>query len=260
MVLKTVKFISTLTYLGILLMFTGCSPSALPDGGCAQARGVQAGRCAEMAQKILAATVRLEVTHVQFSADGSYYDQVIRNSHATVVGEQYLVTHNHFHAPLAVDPLPEGHLVTLDVYQAGNNQLIIDDYPHQALTVSVVNDEVLVLDFGQVNGRGLFYLLGVDSAEVAVVNLRPGDEVAQVNWDNHSTRVDWVTVTEVSPAGNVAIIKLDNQLEDGASGGGIFVDGRLIGNNWLQEIWITTDERLPGYSKATLHPVQLVSN
>jgi len=58
-------------------------------------------------------------------------------------------------------------------------------------------------------------------------------EVAQVDWDGATTRVDWTTVQEVNVEDGVPRLVLADDVMLGASGGGIFWQGIHIANNWL---------------------------
>jgi hypothetical protein len=62
--------------------------------------------------------------------------------------------------------------------------------------------------------------------------LQVGDQVAFINWDEGiigSTRVEWATVTDISSNA----VKFDVQVNFGASGGGVFFNGKHIANNWF---------------------------
>jgi len=83
-----------------------------------------------------------------------------------------------------------------------------------------------------------------------------GLEVAQLDWDGRTARVDWVRVDRVLGDGEGTILVLDSCIKVGASGGGVFWNGVHIANNLSR----STDCQLdpgPGlqqYSKAALNP------
>ena len=70
-----------------------------------------------------------------------------------------------------------------------------------------------------------FEKLGFISAEFydgSSLSLAAGMEVAQVDWDGITTRVDWTTVKEVSVVDGLRWMILTDEVTIGASGGGIF--------------------------------------
>jgi hypothetical protein len=62
--------------------------------------------------------------------------------------------------------------------------------------------------------------------------LQAGMEVAQIDWDETTTRVDWTTVQEVKMDDGAPMLVLEDGVMAGASGGGIFGEGTHIANNW----------------------------
>jgi hypothetical protein len=97
--------------------------------------------------------------------------------------------------------------------------------------------ETLVLDFGSNDeGVGFFDQFEMSSAKFISwdeVNLQPGVEVAQVAWDGKNTHIEWVSVDEVIIDARTPQLILNNQVESGSSGGGIFLNGSHIANNWI---------------------------
>jgi len=59
-----------------------------------------------------------------------------------------------------------------------------------------------------------------------------GVEVAQIDWDGHSTHVDWVRIDAINTQADIPIINVSNCILQGASGGGVYWQGQHIGNNW----------------------------
>lgn len=66
------------------------------------------------------------------------------------------------------------------------------------------------------------------------LGLRPGMEVAQLNWDGQNTHVDWVRVSRIDLDNGTPVVRLENYVAPGASGGGVFYAGHHIGNNWFR--------------------------
>jgi hypothetical protein len=177
-----------------------------------------------MAQRVLASTVRIE-----FHGPGGGI------GHGTVIGGRYLVTHNHYLASAAtLANGGNGEVTAVSVYKASGD-IILLEAPLSYFTVAAEKPETLVLDFQAYGGVGFFDSLGVPSAEsktLAELSLQPGTEVAQIDWDGGTAHVDWVRVTAVYTEGDTPTLELDNFVEQGASGGGVFYEGYHIANNW----------------------------
>jgi hypothetical protein len=132
-----------------------------------------------------------------------------------------------------------------------------------AVTIVVEDAETLVLDFGTYRDGGteMFTAFGLASAEPAAwgsLPIQPGMEVAQVDWDGSNTHVDWVTIEGIITDGGTPRLELDNYVEGGASGGGVFWGGYHIANNWYRA---TTNNANSGavirqYSAAALNSAQ----
>jgi len=179
--------------------------------------------CEMLVERILASTVRLEF-HGPNGGIG----------HGTVLGGRYLVTHNHY--PVSGAALAnggEGSVTAISVFKA-NGDIILLKAPLTYFSVTAVEPEALVLDFQAYIGTGFFHSLGVASAESKAYDgqLQPGMEVAQIDWDGQVAHVDWVQVTAVYSDGVTQQLELNNFVQQGASGGGIFYNGYHIANNW----------------------------
>ncbi|MFN2221623.1 MAG: hypothetical protein ACK2UH_03665 [Candidatus Promineifilaceae bacterium] len=200
---------------------------------CAQPSGKMAQTCRELEQRILAATVRIELQGWTVADDESGYDIDYTVGHATVRDGRYLITHNHFRIPLSIR-LQEG---TSEVY----TMVTLSDSSGQTLFKGPISDfeiawedpETLVFAY---KDEELFQDANIVSAEVSdwsSIPLKVGMEVAQVDWDGATTRVDWTTVQEVDVEDGVPRLVLADGVTLGASGGGIFWQGIHIANNWL---------------------------
>ena len=80
-------------------------------------------------------------------------------------------------------------------------------------------------------------MLGVPSAQFMAwqdANLQVGSEVAQLNWDGQTAHVEWAHIQAIHNEENAPHIELDNSLQQGASGGGVFLNGVHIANNWAR--------------------------
>ena len=200
---------------------------------CAQPTGEMAHTCRELEQRILAATVRIELQGWTVADDESSYDIDYTVGHATVRDGRYLITHNHFRIPLSIR-LQEG---TSEVY----TMVTLSDSSGQTLFKGPISDfeiawedpETLVFAY---KDEELFQDANIVSAEVSdwsSIPLKVGMEVAQVDWDGATTRVDWTTVQGVDVEDGVPRLVLADGVTLGASGGGIFWQGIHIANNWL---------------------------
>lgn len=200
---------------------------------CAQPTGKVAQACREIERRILAATVRIELQGWSVAENESGYNIDYTVGHATVRDGGYLVTHNHFSIPLSI----RSHNEESEVYTV----ITLSDSNGEALFKGSIADfelawedpETLVFAY---KGEDLFQDTGIVSAEFSdwsSVPLKAGMEVAQVDWDGMTTRVDWTTVREVNVEDGVPRLVLADSVTLGASGGGIFWRGIHIANNWL---------------------------
>ena len=198
--------------------------------------------CRQMEDNILAATVLLELHGTIEIEDGAGYEVVNGTiSYATIIEGRYLVTHNHFGVHLSQMSLFEQYggcaFSGVSVYRV-DGRPVMDNAPITAFSVLFEDGETTVLDFGLVNGQGLFAQAGLASAEIAVgdnVKLRPGMEVAQLDRDQQGqTTVVWTQVEKVELQEGQRVAKVDHYIALGASGGGLFLDGRHVGNSWAR--------------------------
>lgn len=229
----------------------GPAESAPPEAdtapSCANPTPQTAAGCAALAEKILAATVRLE-----FHGPGGGI------GHATVIGGRYLVTHNHY--PVSGQALSRGGdgLISAVSVLKANGDVILLKAPLSYFSVVLLTPEALVLDFHEYGGVGFFDKLGVASADpgrMTDLNLQPGSEVAQIDWDLTATRLVWVQVTAVHGTDGAPHVELDSYVEQGASGGGVFYNGIHVANNWSHntEFDVATGKVLRQYSVAALN-------
>lgn len=208
--------------------------AVINENSCRIPNPADAQSCAALEEQILATTVRIEL-HRWLKAEGRRGEHIDGGiGHATVKDGRYLVTHNHFGMPLDAIEGMAGEQVRISVYKA-NGEIILDSVPTSAFSVVVEDGETVVLDFGEYTGDGLFAMLGMPSAEFQsrhTLSLAAGMEVAQINWDNETAYVTWVNIKSVVTADGTPRIELANSVIKGASGGGVFWNGRHIGNNW----------------------------
>lgn len=196
--------------------------------------------CHEVEQAILDATVRI-VLHGWIEVETGYDVERINGtiSHATVVDGRYLITHNHFGIPLSQIMLynqhANGEFTGVSVYRL-DGTVILDHAALDSFDIIAEMGETVVLDFGAIAGEGFFNQVGVGSAQAVstdTIQLDPGVEVAQIDWDRQGlTRVVWAKIKRVYQENGVSLVRIDHVIQSGASGGGVFLDGQHIGNNW----------------------------
>ena len=216
------------------------------EPSCASPAADLAQECAARAQRILAATVRLEF----HGLDGGI-------GHGTIKNGRYLVTHNHY--PVSADALANGAdngITGVSVLKA-NGDIILLKAPLSFFTVAAEYPEMLVLDFKEYGGIGFFDSVGVPSAEFKAwdsLSLQPGMEVAQVDWDGSTAAVKWVQINGIRAVEGTPVLELTSFVTEGASGGGVFWNGYHIANNWSRATELAQDSEaiIRQYSVAAL--------
>jgi hypothetical protein len=236
---------------GIVAPATGQDVSSGPTSPANMA----ARRQAE--ERILKSTVRLYIETWIVRPDESGYDVDTTVSHATLKDGRFLVTHNHFSARFSDDSGQAYRTVTL----ANSDGQAIFKGALSDFELVWEDPETLLLAY---KDSSLFEKLGLVSAEFkdwSAVPLEPGLGVAQVDWDGTTTRVDWTTVQEVHVEDGVPRLVLADSITLGASGGGIFWQGKHIANNWLlvQELG-SSDELLHATTKVALNSVPVAGD
>ena len=180
-------------------------------------------------QTILASTLRFEMRSGMIFQNGAGLLKLWGVGHGTVKQGRYLVTHNHFDSIVFSDELGNmSETLSLSFYKADGSLLThLTNHPATAQFVG----ETVIFDFG----AGFFDRLGVPSATFvsnAQGLIRPNATVAQINWNQSRAFVEWTTVRSVTVRDGISVIELDNAVIKGASGGGIFLNGQHIANNW----------------------------
>ena len=214
--------------------FLGVSPQATgANVACGKPTIANANTCRLIEEQILNSTVRIRIETWVVKAGDSGYDVHFSSGHATLKDDRYLITHNHFGVPLSIRPRdgePEAYAV---VTLSNSNGETLFEGPLSDFELVWEDPETLVIAY---KGNGLFEKLCFVSAEFKdwlSVPLEAGMEVAQVDWDGTTTRVDWATVQEVNVEDGVPWLVLADDVTMGASGGGIFWQGVHVANNWF---------------------------
>lgn len=234
------------------------------DSTCSSPTPERSLECHEMEQEILAATLRIEIRTWIVYVEGEGYMSYAGDGHGTVMGGRYLVTHNHFQLPLLelLADQSKSEQATVTLYTSDGQELW--QGPLTAMDVAFEDSESLLLEFQDKNGRGLFEALGIPSAGFVVssqTSIRPGTEVAQINWDEERAYVQWTNVENIAEEGNTPVIRLSDCLVPGSSGGGIFWDGEHIANNWSRAYACAgaTNDHVQFGSTAALNSVELLA-
>jgi hypothetical protein len=206
---------------------------ALSEAGPGKDMARKAESRQRIEEQILASTVRLVIQNWVVDANESGYTVDVSVAHATVMSGSRLVTHNHFSLPLSILN-PDGKIQaygSVKLLDASGRQLF--QAPLSEFALAWEDEATLVFAY---QDEDQFEALGLRPAEFVdwtSLPLKPGMEVAQVDWDGSTTRVDWTVVHEAKLDGGVPLLVLEDGVMLGASGGGIFWEGKHIANNWL---------------------------
>lgn len=242
---------------------TGAGPAVNADQrstSCVTPDAASAERCKDMEASILDVTLRLELAVKNLGDKGSGKPITVIIAHATVVGGRFLVTHNHF--AISPDEHNDSQLLTLSAYHADGTPAV-HQAPAHTFRVFSAGEQTLVFDFGQYGGQGAFDYMRMASAQMGTwqgLGLRPGMEVAQVDWDGQTTHVDWVRVSGIELDTGIPALQLENYVAPGASGGGVFYAGHHIGNNWFRRVYrqASTAEIVGKRTVAALNETSLI--
>lgn len=179
-------------------------------------------------ENILRSTVRVHLQAWRMVEDesGFYLDESI--GHATLRDDNVLVTHNHY-------PLLEEQDLVISVAFFATDGRPLFFAPLRDFEIRQAGPEtlhfVLKHDFlaQKLDESGI---IPAQFADWQDLNLQPGSTVAQIDWDGKTSRVDWISIEQVIDSDGVPRLVVDDGVMQGASGGGLFVDGRHIANNW----------------------------
>lgn len=239
----------------LLFLFVTLSGLAWTGAGFGQTKNSTVER------RILASTLRIEIETWIVYIEGQGYTSMFGDGHGTVMDGRYLVTHNHFRFPLQemLKDKHESEFATITLFQADGRQ--IWQGPLKVTNLAFPDSETLVLEFEGESGVGLFETLDVPSADFAALPpVKAGMEVAQVNWDGNQAYIQWTTVEAVGRRGDTPVMKLADCLIPGSSGGGVFVNGVHVANNWSRSLGCdeATSNEAQDYSVAALNSAELL--
>jgi hypothetical protein len=217
----------------------------------------------EFEARILRSTVRFQVNYWVVEADESGYMIESTVGHGTVKDGRFLVTHNHFSQPFSDNPNVNAQdiFAQVRIYSADGTKLT--ELSGKDVSIVLQDVETLILDLQELNGVGLFEAVGLKSAaflQSHSLSLTPGTKVAQIDWDGRVAREDWTTVQAVNAEDGVTRLVMSDRLMPGASGGGVFLNGYHLANNWttVEEI-DNTGAIVSQYSTAALDSSQVTT-
>ncbi len=200
--------------------------------------------CAELEEQVLDATVFLCFRVACGNRAGQ--GQTVVHSHATVVDERTVLTHDHY----GWTNNPQCRLVALVVYSGRGARLTEYEDPEtlDAVVAGLRPDPA----GSHYQSRTLTFpepLFGVANVTYDRVDGEPAadvlagwGELAEVNWTSYpqQTYVQWVKPSKVEVRGEALALFVQKPVKVGASGGGVFrvVDGRLhhVGNVWATRL------------------------
>lgn len=211
---------------------------------CANAQEEVREQCEIREAHILASVIRFEIYG---PSDDDPALLVYRVGHGTVMNGRYLVVHNHFHFDVNAFGGAFAEDIFINLYRA-DGQTLVQNLHAPAFRVVREEPETMLWDFGPgESGEGFFESLGVASASFKgpdQVQPKLGSKVAQVVWDGQSTGVEWVMIEEVNLDCEQPTIMLGNPLQPGASGGGVFLEGHHIANNWMRMRFVDANDQI----------------
>lgn len=220
--------------------------------------------CEEIEQMILSTTLRIEIKTWIIYVEDQGYSSLSSNGYGTVMDGRYLLTHNHFQLPL-LELLADdfnGQFAKITLYTA--NGSLLWQGPLTTAGVAFADSETLLLEFMARDGQGLFESLGIPSADFTAditQQITIGTTVAQVNWDNEQAYIQWTKVKDVFIEAGAPVLQLTDCIIGGSSGGGVFLNGEHIANNWSRSrgcVAGSDDESLL-YSKAAINSAELIA-
>jgi hypothetical protein len=230
---------------------------------CAGEAASQSSICQELEERILAVTLRIEIRTWIIYVEGEGYTTLASSGHGTVMGGRYLLTHNHFQLPLLeLFADHNGEFATVTLYTAAGD--LLWEGPLTTAAVAFDDTETLLLEFLARDGSGIFETLDVPSADFGAKGVAPlvtGTTVAQVSWDEEQAFVQWAQVKALADEKGTSVIDLNECLIPGSSGGGVFLNGTHIANNWSRSAGCVegADDAVLLYSTAALNSAELLA-
>lgn len=187
--------------------------------------------CAQVEAAVLRSTVRIHLQAWRMKADESGFELEESLGHATLRNGRTLVSHNHFEILEQVD-VPDT-AISVVIYDSSGRYLFSS--PLTDFAMSLEGDETRVFEMKYEYDQLQMAGAGIVSAQFDdwhSLDLKPGMAVAQIDWDGTATRVDWTVIEEVITGDGLPRVILSEGVTRGGSGGGVFLNGIHIANNW----------------------------
>jgi hypothetical protein len=174
------------------------------------------------AQKILEASLRVEI----FSADGSYYDQGL-GTLVNLNGETLIITHNHWTFHNFLEKFQKVRILN------ANNELLVE------LSRTAFMNSIRFSDPGTLILKAPDALRSNKGSLVDFQEAKTGELVTIVHWKNSvpgHLELTQAKINEIETFHGCNVyylVTLDGEkLSPGDSGGGIWLNGRLVANSW----------------------------
>jgi len=188
--------------------------------------------CRQMEAQILAATVRIEMNGYYLVGGQRLSLTKGGKSHATVIGDRYLVTHNHFRYSLLEEAAVDGEGYTGISLRTMDGKLVLENASLSIINIAYEDEEILVLELVDEQRQNLLEKMNLHSAKALdweSVDWEMGMEIAHIDWNGVKAHINWVQVEKVITDG-VVHIEVDSYAMKGSSGGGAYWNGYHIGN------------------------------
>jgi hypothetical protein len=195
--------------------------------------------CRQIEAQILASTVRIEMSGWHWVGGQQLSLNKGAKSHATLIGNRYLVTHNHYGYSLIEEATETQEGYTSISLRKMDGEVILEKASLSVIQIAYEVDEILVLEIVDEGGNNLLSNHGLVSAKVidwSSANLQAGMEVAHIDWNGEIAHIDWVEIEEVVTESQTTHIQVDNYALKGSSGGGAYWNGYHIGNVWAHNL------------------------
>jgi hypothetical protein len=233
--MKRIATFISFVFLAILLIHSLTPGHSKPVGTCQHPSALTGPYCRKLESLMLSASVQIVVQSWQVNQTESGYEVHGSRGLGTVQDGHYLITHNHYATlpkPRSL-PLQSEACIRLVLYDAQGEFLLAA--PLIDFTIRSQDGETLLIEMTREADRRLFAQRSVSSTccnpdDLSL--LKPGTEVAQIDWDGVQARVDWVTVQAVITTDGVSRLLLADSVTPGASGGGVFWHGKHVAINW----------------------------
>lgn len=188
----------------------------------------------------------VQIIHTRVQQKGDVLVQQQSTSLGTVIGPHLILTHNHFGAGLGTSP---------------TEKMTFIDRAGRTVSVRVADLTLIVAGHGTLLIRlpKTITILATRVGDQEIVNQLTADVWLTVTyWDNVNQRLATKSFQLIKTANGIATLAdPERVINPGDSGGGVFFEGRLIGNTWSYNA--DTKGNALGSFNVALVPQQVVS-